>query len=116
MIASQIAKLPHINSRVYLAHHHNAGRFQKMAHDHLTFLQHGERKFPSGSVGGVQAPSLLGSSSAKFSYNEEMKAKSHTEKLIDVVDFLQSLPPGTKVFILIVPLTSHQFASVVGRH
>jgi hypothetical protein len=67
-----------------------------MSHDHLTFLQHGERKFPSGGVGGVQTPSLLGLSSAGKFTNEE-NPKSHTEKLIDVVDFLQSLPPGTKV-------------------
>jgi hypothetical protein len=75
--------------------------FFGMAHDHLTFLQHGERNFPSGGVGGVSMPSITSKSGGSYSNENENQMKSFTEKLIDVVDFLQSLPPGQKVCLLI---------------
>ena len=75
-----------------------------MAHDHLTFLQHGERNFSSGGVGvgGVQIPTLTMKTVTGGNYsnsNNDNEIKPFAEKLIDVVDFLQSLPPGQKVHI-----------------
>lgn len=70
-------------------------------HDHLKFLKHGERNFPpttAGGVGGVNVPRIIGSNNNGRYTSDDMNPKSDVEKLIDVVDYLQSLPPGEKVF------------------
>lgn len=68
-----------------------------MAHEHLEFLKHGERNFPPSGVGGVNVPSIIGFNNLNKFTTHDMNPKSHTEKLIDVVDYLQSLGPGEKV-------------------
>jgi hypothetical protein len=78
-----------------------------MAHAHLTFLQHGERNFPSGGVGGVKMPSIASKAGGGSSNDNENDVKSFTEKLIDVVDFLQSLPPGQRVVLSFIIISYH---------
>lgn len=55
----------------------------------LAFLRHGERSL------GLAAPTLSSANNVSLSY--EVEEKTQAQKLVEVVDYLQSLPPGMKV-------------------
>ena len=65
-----------------------------MSHDHLTFFKHSEK---NSNIGGFDIPHLIDSQGSNNEIRSSHDNKSLSEKLIDVVDFLQGLSPGQKV-------------------
>lgn len=67
------------------------------SHDHLKFLNHGEKASPSATsavaLGGINMPTLQGNREVK---NHDMNRSQH-QKHVELVDYLKDLYYDTKV-------------------